>query len=98
MSIPDEAVEAAAEAMHDRDAYLELFEDAPEHRRARYLDAARGILEVAAPHLMAQAWQAGHTAGDGDQSAMWDARNAGRPAKYADIVTPNPYRGVTQPK
>ena len=51
--IPDEAVEAAAEAMHDRDAYAELFEDAPEHRRARYLDAARGILEAAAPHLMA---------------------------------------------
>jgi hypothetical protein len=52
MNISDAAVEAAAEAMHDRDAYAELFEDAPEHRRARYLDAARGILEAAAPYLI----------------------------------------------
>jgi hypothetical protein len=49
--IPDEAVEAAAWVLHDQDEYLELFEDAPSYRRARYLEAARSVLEAAAPFM-----------------------------------------------
>lgn len=98
--IPPEAVEAAARVLlgytgacvcHEGYTGRNLID--PD---CRYHDVppevAKEILEAAASHMLAEAWQPGHTAGDGDQSAMWDARNAGKPAKYADIVTPNPYR------
>jgi hypothetical protein len=91
-AVTPEAIEAAARHMHDDEGYFEAFEDAPEFRKEHFREKAAGILEAAAQHMLAAAWQAGHTAGDGDQSAMWDARNAGKPAKYADIATPNPYR------
>lgn len=85
--IPDEAIEAAAEAL-----VSSTLGDRPGINWEEFFEAARGALKAAAPYMLATAWDAGHSAGDGDQSAMWDARLAGKPAKYADVHTRNPYR------
>ncbi|UYM26585.1 hypothetical protein SEA_BAUER_36 [Arthrobacter phage Bauer] len=74
-SIPDEAVEAAAkvldpQTMGSGGALAEKFQEAT---RAE----ARAILEAAAPHLMAQAWE------DGYHAALSDGY---------EYQTANPYR------
>jgi hypothetical protein len=59
MTISDEAVEPAAEAlwdMHALEGMLYGFEVASDEMRAAYRNYARAALEAAAPHLMAEAW------------------------------------------
>jgi hypothetical protein len=84
VNISDEAVEAAARAASDLNGRPNEWQI--------YLSDAKVILEAAAAHMLADAWQEGHTAGDGDCSVMWDSHVARKPAKYADVRTPNPYR------
>lgn len=91
-AIPAEAVEAAVQAIYEHANLGAPWGDAAPDWREAYRASVLAGLEAAAPHMLAEAWQAGHAAGDWDQSAMWEARNAGKPAKYADIATPNPYR------
>ncbi|AYR00933.1 hypothetical protein PP636_gp40 [Arthrobacter phage Hestia] len=82
MSIPDEAVEAAAEELK-------------RHVGVKDIYAARDILEAAAPHLMAQAWDAGHERG------FWNGRLSELTVPYdapdpligkQDAEANNPYR------
>lgn len=67
VTIPDEAVEAAARAMVGASKNWSLEEwDAPfipERYKDRYRTQARAALEAAAPHLMGQAWDEGEGAG-----------------------------------
>ena len=56
--IPDEAVEAAAKVLAPVPT---VWEGLPDKFRAEYLDIARAALEAAAPYMLADAWDAGHT-------------------------------------
>ena len=98
MKISDAAVEAAARASWERsnsDPWISGdHDDIRWHDRREYIEDARATLEAAAPHLMAQAWQEGHTTGDGDAFVTLEARESGRPEECADVVTPNPYRSA----
>jgi len=61
--IPDEAVEAAADAM------------APVVKKLEALILARAALEAAAPHMLAEAWQKGRSAGQMDPYDRYPAKN-----------------------
>jgi molecular chaperone GrpE (heat shock protein) len=52
--IPAEAVEAAAEELHDREGYTTTFEEGPNYRREYYREVARAALEAAAPHMLTE--------------------------------------------
>ena len=77
-NIPDAAVEAAALAALERDSGFENWLLVTAEVRTNYLDEARTILEAAAPHLMAEAWEEGHSAGRRDEYCL----------------DPNPYRAA----
>lgn len=62
--IPDAAVEAAARALSQPAPYD--FESYPQH----WMERARIALEAAAPHMLAQAWAAGH------ESGFWNGRES----------------------
>jgi hypothetical protein len=62
-NIPEEAVEAAAEAV-----YGSGFDGSPQ--RDAWLADFRKALEAAAPHLLEQAWNEGHEAG------FWNGRES----------------------
>ncbi len=52
MSIPEEAVEAAANDLYDREGYSTTLADAPQYRKDRFRTLAREVLEAAAPILV----------------------------------------------
>lgn len=85
MNIPDEAVEAAANAVHDefcRDPYH------AGHTGPACYDykvEARTILEAAAPHMLADAWDKGFDRGFYDPLA-------GRDRDASESRAANPYR------
>jgi hypothetical protein len=54
MTIPDEAIDAAAEEIHDREGYSIAFHDAPAYRQAYFRELARQVLAAAAPYIAAQ--------------------------------------------
>lgn len=56
MNISDEAAEAAAKELHGWEDHREEWADAELDVREYYLDQARSLLIVAAPHLLAVAW------------------------------------------
>lgn len=55
MNIPDEAIHAAAEELHDREGYFTAFDQGPGYRRDYYNEVARQALAAAAPYIAAQA-------------------------------------------
>ena len=71
MNIPDEAVQAAAQACwgYDRQRFIrngiaveslaETFADLPKEEQAEYLDSVRPMVEAAAPFIAAHAWREG---------------------------------------
>ena len=81
MNIPDEAVEAAALALLERDYGVRDWSIVTEQVKGNYLDEARTALEAAAPHLMAQAWDEGERVGFEESFRDNDPRH-----------TRNPYR------
>lgn len=80
MNIPDEAVEAALEAMEDM-AFLINGELGTVYRH----DAIRAALEAAAPFLMGQAWDEGAESTRDFQNRFWAAEDLALPPA-------NPYR------
>jgi hypothetical protein len=52
MNIPDEAVEAVANELHDREGYSTSLADAPAHRRKYFMTLAREVVEAAAPYML----------------------------------------------
>ncbi len=94
--IPDEAVEAAAFrfaalAGYDWDKKWDTTADVEADVRADIRRQAEEILEAAAPHMLAEAWEAGYRAGNEDCTTAWDADRHGRPVKDEDTAA-NPYR------
>ena len=93
MNIPEEAIEAAARAMHpevwDKALFVREYGEMAGRvhmRRAQkeWLGIARAALEAAAPLLMAQAWDEGRAHG-----AVW-------PYGHRGLATDdNPYRKET---
>ncbi len=83
--IPDEAVEAAAKKMAG--AAYGVWELVPEAKRRLYMRTARAALEAAAPHMMAEAWDA---CVDEAESLGW-MHDAGA----VDTKARNPYREPT---
>jgi hypothetical protein len=59
VNISDEAVEAAALALLERDYGVNDWGITDEQVKAAYLDEARTALEAAAPHIAAEAWDEG---------------------------------------
>jgi hypothetical protein len=53
--VPEEAVEAAANELHDREGYAMSLADSPAYRKAYYGEVARQMLEAAAPFIAAKA-------------------------------------------
>ena len=91
MTVPDEAVEAAAEAIwlarpmqRTTDGSPLPFAEAKGYERRRHLDQARHALEAAAPFIAAQAWDEGHESGF--QNAAYGT---------AENFYTNPYRSGT---
>lgn len=76
MNIIDEAVEAAKVAFDETNGGL--FEDEYAY------NVARQVLEAAAPHLMAQAWDEGERSGYANSVAL----------EYGLRQSPNPYRSA----
>lgn len=62
MSISDEAVEAAALALFERDYGVGDWNIATDQVKAAYIDEALTALAAAGPHLQEQAWDEGVTA------------------------------------
>jgi len=79
--IPEAAVEAAAEAIYERRFGPKGWDGLPDMPRKQYADDARGILEAAAPHMLAGAWDEGMQAMYGTTSSEWPP-----------IPEQNPYR------
>jgi len=73
MNIPDEAVEAAANELHDREGYSISLADSPKYRKDYYRALATEVLEAAAPYMLAQAWDEGREADDFEVSIGFDA-------------------------
>jgi hypothetical protein len=91
--IPDEAIQAAAEAIHARFTWSERPDaDGGFNPDAVYGgpgEIARVVLESVVPGLLAEAWSEGSVAGWSDRTASFMERRT-----YADEVvkaTPNPY-------
>jgi flagellar biosynthesis/type III secretory pathway protein FliH len=59
--IPEAAVEAAARSLND--AFPQMWEKMPEWAREEERKTARAALEAAAPYMLAEAWDDGHSAG-----------------------------------
>jgi len=51
--LPEAAVVAVANELHDREGYTIALADAPEHRKAYFCTLAREVLAAAAPHFIA---------------------------------------------
>jgi len=62
MSVPDEAVEAAARVQYEAELGIN-WSGQPSPLKRGYLDDARRMLEAAAPLIAAQAWDEGWKAG-----------------------------------
>jgi len=73
--ISDEAVEAAAKAMHN-EAYPPEYWDGRPDLRHIFATRAKTALEAAAPHLMAESWDQGYDEG---LSAGRGSRSDGNP-------------------
>jgi hypothetical protein len=78
--IPDEAVEAAREAV--RAAMIEF---GPDGHTDGDEEITRAALEAAAPHMLAAAWREGHDAGRDYQGDGWNS-------DAHDPDDDNPYR------
>lgn len=92
MTVPDEAVEAAAKAIHEAGGFYK-WEDPEGWRERAASEEARAALTAAAPFIAAQAWDEGRLAG-------WSNRTQSfiRQQTYTEDVanaTPNPYRSGT---
>ena len=72
--IPDAAVEAAA-AAHLEERGESTWEDLTEHGRLQRRLWMRAALEAAAPHMLAQAWEAGGRAATGTYDTGYPAHN-----------------------
>ena len=80
--IPDEAVEAAARQLFDQDKGEVSWGEVSDEIRNYYRYEARKILEAAAPHLMAAAWEEGRVDGrDEERSGYENADNPYRITK-----------------
>ncbi|MFF1382810.1 hypothetical protein ACFVWT_04515 [Arthrobacter sp. NPDC058288] len=51
--VPEEAVVALANELHDREGYMTSLAGGPEYRKAYYVEVARQALEAAAPLIAA---------------------------------------------
>ena len=91
MTVPDEAVEAAAKALAIV-AWGE-WEYVPTELRGRMKRDARLALEAAAPFIAAQAWDEGSLAGWSDRTRSFMRRQTH--AEYVANETTNPYRSAT---
>lgn len=78
--IPDDAVEAAAMVLCEQ-----LWDNAHEKQRAYARDEAREALETAAPHMLADCWDAAFNAGR--DRGEWEAAPVTEEPTFA-----NPYR------
>ena len=87
MTVPEEAVVAAANELHDREGYFTSLADAPAYRKAYFCEIARQTLEAAAPFIAAKAWDEGYNAG---KRVMVELMS---PTHFA-TEKPNPYRAA----
>ena len=76
-AIPEAAVEAAFESLFAADAGMKEF------KRATWLPTINKILEAAAPHLMAEAWEVGMVSMYASTGGEWPL-----------IPEQNPYRSA----
>jgi hypothetical protein len=83
MNITNEAVTALAAILVEDGAYGVPWGDASDDDRAEAMSKARRYLNVAAPHLIAEAWDEGEHAG-----------YLNRGAEEFGLRRPNPYRSV----
>jgi len=84
--IPDEAVEAAAEAL-----VSSTLGDRAGIKWEEFFEAARQALNAAAPQLMAQAFDEGQKSGLRHADMLIAAEKIGRP-DLPGPLSPNPYR------
>lgn len=98
MSIPEQAVEAAAkvtfEGLFDLDE-SDKWEDVSATEREPYERQARAALEAAAPHMLAQAFDQGRKSGMRHADRLVAAEKIGRP-ELPGPLSPNPYKRSTQ--
>ena len=88
--IPDEAVEAAAEALVGS-----TLGDRAGINWEEFFEAARAALEAAAPSLMAQAFDEGQKSGMRHADRLRAAAKIGRP-ELPGPLSPNPYQRDTK--
>ena len=84
--IPDEAIEAAAEALVGS-----TLGDRSGINWEEFFEAARSALEAAAPQLMAQAFDEGQKSGMRHADRLIAAAKIGKP-ELPGPIGPNPYR------
>lgn len=84
--IPDEAIEAAAEAL-----VSSTLGERSGINWEEFFEAARGALKAAAPQLMAQAFDEGRKSGMRHADRLVAAAKIGRP-ELPGPISPNPYR------
>lgn len=84
--MPDEAVEAAAEALVGS-----TLGDRAGIKWEEFFEAARLALNAAAPRLMAQAFDEGQKSGMRHADRLVEAAKIGRP-ELPGPMSPNPYR------
>ena len=87
--IPDEAVEAAAKAVQE---VCETYDPGGWTEEANWAIWARWILEAAAPHLMAAAWDEGYLACVDD---IFRDQELGKTGQRLEDGQQNPYRKPT---
>lgn len=84
--IPDEAIEAAAEAL-----VSSTLGDRRGINWEEFFEAARLALKASAPYLMAQAFDEGQKSGMRHADRLVSAAKIGRP-ELPGSLSPNPYR------
>ena len=87
--IPDEAIEAAAEAL-----VASTLGDHSGTNWEDFFEAARKALNAAAPQLMAKAFDEGQKSGMRHRTRRLAAAKIGRP-ELPGPISPNPYRKPT---
>lgn len=84
MNIPEEAIDAAAKALHDKDCGFNDWEYIHPGQWP-YRDRALQALEAAAPYLMAEAWEQGWENARGNYCSLYTGRDI---PEWVTLVNP----------